>query len=59
MLTIILDDENISKFLIEYDDDFYAENEKLYYKWDDYGLTSPVYVEDITDKRGIVHSESH
>ncbi len=63
MLTIVLDyDKDIKDFLLESNDyycnNFYINNNDIYQKWNE-TYSEKVSIVDITNERGIVHSESH
>ena len=62
-ITVVLEDnQNLFDFLLQSKDwnckDLYVVGDKLYKKWsDDY--SDECIITDLTDVRGIIHSESH
>lgn len=59
VMTVIVDcKEELFTTLQEEDDKFYEEEDKIMYKWN-YDYSSECDIQDVTDKRGIIHVESH
>lgn len=64
IITVIADNEKeLLEFLQEEDDDFILQEGKICYQWSDYMTDQPrlevCFVEDVTNKRGIIQLESH
>ena len=59
MLTVVINEnQNLFSVLMNYNDHFSEEEDKLFYIWDA-SYKEECTILDITNKRGVIHAEAH